>query len=222
MGPYGQPTTFGFGNWTASLSDPNLRSAIVNTLTLTATRQAIAFVAAIGLAWLFARTNLPARQWLEFGFWISFFLPTLPVLVGWIFLLDGQSGLINRLVIALGWTDEPLFEIYSWWGIVFVHLVTNTLAVQVMLFTPAFRNIDSSLLEMARVAGSNMLSTLLRVVLPVLAPTLMVVVLLGTIRSLEAFEIELILGRPRRSPSSARRSISMSSIRRRPMAPPSR
>ena len=68
VGAYGQPTTFGFGNWTASLSDPNLRSAIVNTLTLTATRQAIAFVAAIVLAWLFARTNLPARQWLEFGF----------------------------------------------------------------------------------------------------------------------------------------------------------
>jgi iron(III) transport system permease protein len=74
--------------------------------------------------------------------------------------------------------------------------MTNTLAVQVMLFTPAFRNIDSSLLEMARVAGSSTLGTLLRIILPVLAPTILVVVLLGTIRSLEAFEIELILGPP--------------------------
>jgi iron(III) transport system permease protein len=36
----------------------------------------------------------------------------------------------------------------------------------------------------------------LRIILPVLAPTIFVVVLLGTIRSLEAFEIELILGPP--------------------------
>ena len=196
VGPYGQPTTFGFGNWLSALTDPTLRGAIVNTLTLTATRQAIGFVAAIVLAWLLARTNLPCRHWLEFGFWISFFLPTLPVLVGWIFLLDGQSGLINRLVVAFGWTGNPPFEIYSWWGIVFVHLMTNTVAVQVMLFTPAFRNIDSSLLEMARIAGADTLRTLTRIILPVLAPTILVVLLLGTIRSLEAFEIELILGPP--------------------------
>ncbi|MGH7035280.1 MAG: ABC transporter permease [Stellaceae bacterium] len=196
VGPYGQATHFGFGNWISALTDSNLRSAIVNTLTLTATRQAIAFVAAIALAWLLARTNLPGRDWLDFGFWISFFLPTLPVLIGWIFLLDGHSGLINRLILAIGWASEPPFDIYSWWGIIFVHLMTNTLPVQVMLFTPAFRNIDSSLLEMARVAGSSTLATLTRVVLPVLAPTILVVVLLGTIRSLEAFEIELILGPP--------------------------
>jgi iron(III) transport system permease protein len=196
VGPYGQATSFGFGNWLSALTDPNLRSAIVNTLTLTATRQAIAFVIAIALAWVLARTNLPGRDWLEFGFWIAFFLPTLPVLVGWIFLLDGHSGLINRLILALGWTSVPPFDIYSWWGIIFVHLMTNTLPVQVMLFTPAFRNIDSSLLEMARVAGSGTLATLIRIILPVLAPTILVVVLLGTIRSLEAFEIELILGPP--------------------------
>jgi len=196
VGPYGQATSFGFGNWISALADPNLRSAIVNTITLTATRQAIAFVLAIVLAWVLARTNLPGRNWLEFGFWISFFLPTLPVLVGWIFLLDSHSGLINRFILALGWANDPPFDIYSWWGIVFVHLMTNTLAVQVMLFTPAFRNIDSSLLEMARVAGSSALGTLLRIILPVLAPTILVVVLLGTIRSLEAFEIELILGPP--------------------------
>lgn len=196
VGPYGQATTFGFGNWVSALTDANLRGAIVNTLTLTAARQAIAFVLAIPLAWLLARTDLPGRHWLEFGFWISFFLPTLPVLVGWIFLLDGHSGLINRLIVALGWAGDPPFEIYSWWGIVFVHLMTNTLAVQVMLFTPAFRNIDSSLVEMAHVAGASMLGTLTRIILPVLAPTLLVVVLLGTIRSLEAFEIELILGPP--------------------------
>jgi iron(III) transport system permease protein len=196
VGVYGQPTMFGFGNWVSALTDPALRSAIVNTITLTLTRQAIAFCLAMMLAWILARTNLPGRSWLEFGFWISFFLPTLPVLVGWIFLLDGHSGLINRAIVGLGWANDAPFEIYSWWGIVFIHLMTNTLAVQVMLFTPAFRNIDASLLEMARVAGSRTLGTLLRIILPVLAPTIFVVVLLGTIRSLEAFEIELILGPP--------------------------
>jgi iron(III) transport system permease protein len=113
VGPYGQATTTGLGNWHVALTDPRLQSAIVNTLTLTVTRQGIAFVIGVVLAFLLARTNLPGRHWLEFGFWIAFFVPTLPVLLGWIFLLDGQSGLINRLVQDLGWLDGPLFEIYS-------------------------------------------------------------------------------------------------------------
>lgn len=196
VGPYGQATTIGLGNWQVALTDPRLQSAIVNTLTLTVTRQGIAFVVGVVLAFLLARTNLPGRHWLEFGFWIAFFVPTLPVLLGWIFLLDGHSGLINRLVKDLGWLDGPLFEIYSWWGIVFVHLMTNTVIVKVMLLTPAFRNLDASLVEMARVSGAGATRTLIRVVIPVLAPAILAVVLLGTIRSLEAFEIELILGAP--------------------------
>ncbi len=198
VGPYGQATTLGFGNWIAAFTQPNLQSAIINTLTLTAARQGIAFVVAIVLAWLLAGTNLPGRHWFEFGFWISFFLPTLPVLLGWIFLLDGHAGLINRLVVALGWADAPPFEIYSWWGIVFVHLMTNTLAVQVMLFTPAFRNLDASLVEAARMSGAGSFGSLIRIIAPMLTPTILVVVLLGILRSLESFEIELILGPPAR------------------------
>jgi iron(III) transport system permease protein len=173
-----------------------LRSAIVNTLTLTATRQGLALVVGVVLAWLLARTNLPGRNWLEFGFWVSFFLPTLPVLLGWIFLLDGHSGLINRWLESLGWFEHAPFDIYSWWGIVFVHLMTNTIAVKVMLLTPAFRNLDASLVEMARMSGASTVKTLWRIVVPLVTPTILVVLLLGTLRSLEAFEIELILGPP--------------------------
>src|SRR3546814_9826679 len=41
-----------------------------------------------------------------------------------------------------------------------------------------------------------MLQTLLRIVVPILAPTILAVMLLGIIRSMQDFEIELILGTP--------------------------
>jgi iron(III) transport system permease protein len=198
VGAYGRAVVLGLGNWHAVLAEPSLRGAIINTLTLTATRQGIGFVVAIILAWFLARTNLPGRRWLEFGFWVSFFLPTLPVLLGWIFLLDGHIGLVNRFLAWLGWEGAAPFEIYSWWGIVFVHLMTNTIAVKVMLLTPAFRNLDSSLVEASQVAGAGPFGILVRIVAPMLAPTILVVLLLGTLRSLEAFEIEFILGPPAR------------------------
>ncbi|HEY0582094.1 MAG TPA: iron ABC transporter permease [Chloroflexota bacterium] len=195
VGPFGQEQTLGWDNWAAALSQPALRQSLVNTLTLTATRQGIALVIGITVAWLLARTNVPGRSWIEFGFWIASFLPTLTVLLGWIILFDGSRGLVNQWARNIGFTEPP-FEIFSWWGIVWVHITTGTLPVKVILLTPAFRNMDSSLEEASRAAGANTLTTFWRVLIPIMAPTILVVLLLGVIRSMEAFEIELILGAP--------------------------
>ena len=72
----------------------------------------------------------------------------------------------------------------------------STIAIKVMLLTPAFRNLDASLEEALNVAGAGSLKTLLKIATPIMMPTILVAFILGLIRSLEAFEIELILGRP--------------------------
>src|SRR5215467_5695290 len=66
-GALGQETGWGLANWRAALTQPSLFTALINTLTLAVTRQAISIVIAISLAWLLARTDLPAGNWLEFG-----------------------------------------------------------------------------------------------------------------------------------------------------------
>jgi iron(III) transport system permease protein len=196
VGIFGREMTWGLDNWRTALAEPKFREAIFNTLGLTAIRQFIAFVLGVCLAWLFARTNLPGKHILEFGFWVAFFLPTLTVTLGWILVFDGERGLANKLLMNLPFVTGPVFDIFSWWGIVFVHLVTGTLASKIILLTPAFRNLDSSLEEASIASGASTFSTLFRIVVPVMAPALMIVMLLGTIRSLESFEVELILGAP--------------------------
>ena len=145
VGIFGRETTWGLDNWRTALSEPKFREAIFNTLTLTAVRQLFAFTFGVCLAWLFARTNLPGKNILEFGFWVAFFLPALTVTLGWILIFDGERGLANKLLMNLPFVQGPVFDIFSWWGIVFAHLVTGTLASKVILLTPAFRNLDSSL-----------------------------------------------------------------------------
>ena len=193
----GVPATAGLDNWRAVFGDRQMVSAIKNTITLAVTRQAIALVLGVGLAWLIARTNLPGRNWLELGFWVALFLPTLTVTLGWILLLDGSQGLINRAFV--NWVplvDDAPFEIFSWWGIVLVHLMTGTVAVQVMLLTPAFRGLNASLEEASLSLGAGPITTLRRVIVPALLPVIVVVTLVGIIRSMDAFEIELVLGIP--------------------------
>jgi iron(III) transport system permease protein len=189
---------FTLDGWRALLNEPRILGALGTTLSLTLTTQLIALPLSIALAWLLGRTDLPGRNWLEFAFWVSFFLPALAIVQGWTLLLDPHNGVLNRwLMDTFGLTQAPL-NIYSWGGIVFAHLATTTVSAKVMMLTPAFRSMDARYEEAALIAGDNRFKALVKVTLPLLKPALIVTAIMGVIRSLESFEIELVLGAPQR------------------------
>ena len=192
----GQPARYGLDGWRAALAEPALRSSLWNTLTVTFVRQLLSLPLAVLVAWLLARTDLPGRRWIEFAFWAAFFLPPLTVTLSWILLLDPEYGLINTGLAALPLFAKGPFNIYSFWGIVWVHVITGSLTVKVILLTPAFRNMNASFEEASRVAGASTLRTALRITVPVMAPVILSVLLLGTMVSLQTFEVEQVLGTP--------------------------
>jgi iron(III) transport system permease protein len=139
----GEAAEFSLASWKMALGDKSILRALANTATLTMTRQSIALVVSVFFAWLLTRTDIPGSVWLEFAIWTVFFLPALPMTLGWILLLDPNFGLLNEAVTRI--TGLRPFNIYSWWGIVWVHLVTGTIAIKVILLVPVFQNLDSSL-----------------------------------------------------------------------------
>lgn len=191
----GQPIVWGMEGWVKAFSTPGIVKAMTNTFTLAITRQAIALAIGCFFAWLIARTDLPMKGLLEFFFWLSFFLPALPETMGWILLLDPKYGLLNQGLMGLGIVSQPLFNIYSFWGIIWAHL-GGTVSVKVMLLAPAFRNLDAALEESSRISGASGWHTFFHIIIPVMMPAILVTTILGIIRSLEAFEIELLLGTP--------------------------
>lgn len=187
---------FSIEAWRHIWEKPGLLRAIWNTIGLALAGQAIALPLSVVIAWLLGRTDIPGARWLELGFWVSFFLPVLAVLQGWLLLVDPQYGLLNQLLTALFGDAAPRLNIYSWWGIVFAHLVTNTISAKVMLLTPVYQNLDSRLDEAAQLAGDNALTTLWRITLPMTLPIILAAMMIGVIRTMESFEIELVLGIP--------------------------
>ncbi len=196
VAPPGQPARYGLDGWRAALGEPGLRAALVNTLTVTFVRQLISLPLAVLVAWLLARTDLPGRAWVEFAFWAAFFLPPFTVTLSWILLLDPEYGLVNTALARLPFVTSGPFNIYSFWGIVWVHVLTGSLTVKVILLTPAFRNMNAAFEEASRVAGAGTLRTALRITVPVMAPAILSVLLLGTTVSLQTFEVEQVLGLP--------------------------
>jgi iron(III) transport system permease protein len=194
--PHHHPTVYGLAAWRFALSDPGMLKALWNTVRVVLAREAISFPVAILVAWLIARTDLRGGKWLELLFWVAFFLPVVPVLDAWVLLAHPSAGLLNLPLQLLLSLDRGPLNIYSFWGIVWVHLMTSSVALKVILLVPALRNVDPALEEASRIAGAGPVHTLLRLTVPLLTPTMLIILMLSLIRSFQSFEIEVLLGLP--------------------------
>jgi iron(III) transport system permease protein len=187
----GENWRFGFEGWREAFGSPRTLNAIGYTLLLNI-RSIVGIAIAFVFSWLLTRVRIPLRNFIEFSLWIAYFLPSLPLALSWILLLDPNYGLINQLVQPSGFK----FNIYSASGIVWIHLTASTIPIMTILLAPVLRQLDASLEEAARTCGAGSWQTFRRVLIPLLGPALFTVLLAALIRGLEAFQVELLLGKP--------------------------
>ena len=100
-----EPTEYGLSAWQFALSDKGMLLALWNTVRVAVVTQLSTLFTAILFAWLIARTNLPGGQWVEFFFWVAFFLPTIALVQAWILLFDGGFGLVNQALMWFPFID---------------------------------------------------------------------------------------------------------------------
>jgi len=191
-----EPEVYGLQAWRDAFHEPGIWRSLLNSVKIGVVLQIVALPLGIFLAWLVGRTNILFANVFEFGFWISFFLPPLATTFGWMLLLDPSTGLINNWLRQAPLLGGLNFDIYTFWGIIWAHLMTHGISTKVMLMTPAFRRMDASLEEASRMSGASSLTTMMRITVPAMTPVIVVTFLLSVIRVFSSFETELLLGVP--------------------------
>jgi iron(III) transport system permease protein len=188
---------WGLDHWGVVWSDPRILQSIFNTFLVWTITAVISFPIAIAIAWTLARVRMPFSYGLEYLFWVAYMIPGSAI--AWILLLDPSGGFINVWLRGLpffsGSTQGPL-NIFSVPGIIWANLMGNGIALKVMILTPAFRNMDVTLEEAARVGGASNLRTMLRITIPLMMPAIVLIFALQLLRIFSGFETEWLLGRP--------------------------
>jgi iron(III) transport system permease protein len=180
-----------FENIAESLGD--VKTLLTNSLIYSVGSAAVALVYGTVLAWLAERSDAPFRKLAYVSAYVSFAIPGIIKVVGWIMLMGPKAGILNAAVVSL--TGAPLFNIFSLPGMVLVESFLWIPIVFLLMATP-FRSMDPSLEEAATTAGSTGWQVFRRVTLPLAAPSVLAVLILTFIRSLEAFEIPALIGIP--------------------------
>ena len=180
-----------FMNIVDSLGD--VQTLLANSMIFSVGSAGLAICYGTALAWLAERSNAPFRTLAYMTAYVSFAIPGIIKVVGWIMLLGPKAGILNSFVMPI--TGAPLLNIFSMQGMILVESFLWIPIVFLLMSTP-FRSMDPSLEEAATTAGSTGWQVFRKVTFPLAMPSVLAVLILTFIRSLEAFEIPALIGIP--------------------------
>lgn len=188
----GAPGEFSLNGYVQTFLTADTYQVIWTTFFLSVVRTFFAVTAAIFFAWVIARTNVPYKGFLELGLLFLFFLPLLPRIMAWILLLSPRTGLINVFLRVLPF-DVPSINVFSYFGIIWVGSLI-WVPILYIFIAPAFKAMDASMEDSARMSGAGLWTTVRRINLPLLAPAIVATTALGFVRMMESFSVEALLG----------------------------
>ena len=182
-------------NYVIVFSDPKTLELLVNSLAYALGSALLGVSVATVLAFITTRTNAPLRKYFIFIPILPIILPGMVDNLAWIYLFSPNSGLANTWWRNLTGFADPLFNIYSMTGMIWV-MGISLVPLAYLVISAAFQTMDPSLEETARISGSSLFSIFRKITIPLMLPAILSVYLLTFILAFESFETPAMIGLP--------------------------
>ena len=191
--PFEEGATWGISNFTNVYSTGALQTTLLDTFIFTIGAVLLGFTIGFTLAWLVERTDLPLRNFVFVFLLFPLMMPSIVVTIGWILLLSERTGMINVIIrFFLPFLGTGPFNIFTMYGMVVIQ--GFGLATLMFIFSSAaLRSMDPALEEASRASGASFLKTIRQVTIPILRPSVLGVIVLAAILTIESFEVPLLL-----------------------------
>lgn len=185
----------GLQNYTRIFHDPRFPSVLGHTLYFTLVSTALELALGMGVA-LLLNAPLKARWFWRSLIILPWALPTIVNAALWRWIYNGQNGALNALLTGLHLTDSR----HYWLGkpvlalnmVILADVWKNTSIVAFFLLA-GLQTIPHELKEAARIDGAGPWRAFWRVTLPLLRPTIAVVLILRTIEAFKVFDIIYVM-----------------------------
>lgn len=135
--------------------------------------------------------KIKGRTILKFAFATPLVFGSIIAVAGYNFTY-GRTGVVTSILMEIfPWVEKDWF--IGWFGVLYTHTFLMT-GFHFLFLRAAMRRIDFATIEAARSMGASEMTILLRIVLPVMFPTLIAVTLLTVNSALGSFSTPLVLG----------------------------
>jgi ABC-type sugar transport system permease subunit len=181
----------GLENYQEAFQDPRFWSALGHTAFFAITSVCLELILGLGLA-LALNQAFRGRGLVRAAVLIPWAIPTVVSALLWRFMFEGQSGIVNTVLVSIGVLREPVvwfIEPAAAWVPVILADVWKTTPFVALLLLAGLQNIDASLYEAARIDGARAWRQFLHVTLPLLRPAILVALIFRTLDAFRVFDL---------------------------------
>lgn len=180
-------------HFNALIDDPQVVTALLNTLGFALVTVFVAMGFGVSIAWLVERTDLPAKRLVYLLMTLGLLIPTFFLAMGWVFFLHPRIGMLNRWLVDLFGLSEGPLSISTIVGMGWVEgLGLSSLAF--VMTSPIFRAMNPALEEAGTVHGLGRWWTMRSIVLPLMWPSLLAAAIYVGMIAIATFEVPAIIG----------------------------
>ncbi|MDR1828100.1 MAG: iron ABC transporter permease [Methylobacteriaceae bacterium] len=179
------------------LSEPETYEALTNSIIIACGTTTMSTIVGTFFAWLVTRTDIPYKSFMKMLFLVPFMLPSFIGALAWKMLLNERIGYINNwlrsLYDVIGIADGPVFNIYSFHGIMMVETMYLFPFVFIQV-SGALERMDPTLEESARISGASLFTITRKITIPLVLPSILSGALLIMLYSMAHFGTVAVLG----------------------------
>ncbi|MGH7308323.1 MAG: ABC transporter permease [Candidatus Rokuibacteriota bacterium] len=183
------------GHYAAVFGDLHLQRALWNTVVMAFWVGLASLAVGAPMAWLTARTDLPGKAVIRGLIMASFVTPPFLGAFAWVMLAGPNAGLLNKIYRAVTGSPDPLVNIFSMPGLIFVIAIYTFPYVYIMMVN-TLALIASDLEEAAAILGAGRLRVAATVTLPLVAPAILSGFILAVLQALALFGSPAMLALP--------------------------
>ena len=181
------PEWVGLQNFYFLINDTEFFKALFNTFVFLVIHIPLQIIFALVLA-VFLNQKIMARSFFRASFFLPVVISGAVVTILWQQLYSTDSGVINLLLSNIGlpkvpWLTDPLIAMPS----IAIMATWKNVGFYIILFLSGLQNIPYHLYEAAQMEGSSQWQTFLKVTLPLLKPSMLLVVVLSTMGGFQLF-----------------------------------
>ena len=173
--------------------EPETYQALINSLVIASGTTIGSTIVGTFFAWLVTRTDLPYKSFMKSMFLVPFMLPSFIGALAWKMLLSPNAGFINKFFMNNMGFEEPIFNIYSYLGIVLVEVMYLFPFVFIQV-CGALERMDPTLEESARISGAGLFTITRKITIPLVMPSILSGALLIMLYSMAHFGTVAVLG----------------------------
>jgi trehalose/maltose transport system permease protein len=188
-------TVTGSGRWTGLenyldlLSDPDFRSALLNTTVFTGVSVTIEFGVGMAMA-LALHREFRFRGLARTAALVPWAFPVVVSAMMWRLMLQDQVGVVSWLVRATGISDKPILSDHTSLLVAAIGVdVWKTTPFVALLLLAGLQTVPGELTEAAMVDGASAVQRFVSVTLPLLRPAILVALLFRTLEAWSVYDL---------------------------------